>query len=100
MTAELKSALKGLRSLAPPAPKQTQEISDRDVAIRILALEECPIGEDPVVTLKGFDESFDRWGEADHSGDCQKQPWTCVRCVHDETMERVSIARKLFDLSK
>jgi hypothetical protein len=72
--------------------------SDRDIAVRILALEECGSDESPTDALAHFDKQFDQWGTDEHSGDCKKQPWTCCRCVHDETMKRVPGARMLFGL--
>lgn len=69
-------------------------LSDREIAIRILAIEEGEI--DPTQDLQMFNERFDVWGATEHSGDCRKQPWTCVRCVHDDVMKRVPGVRALF----
>ena len=40
--------------------------------------------------------------EAEHSGDCTKEPWTCLRCLREEHMkmaERLEANLETFGLS-
>jgi len=71
-------------------------MNDRDIAIRLLALDEVSGSEDPAGVLNHFDQQFDGWSTMKHSGDCNKNPWSCMRCIHAETMARVPGFRKLF----
>ena len=75
-------------------------LSDRDIAIRILAMDECQAADDPAGFLDHFSRNFDSWAHMEHSGDCTKHPWTCMRCVHRDTLAKVPAVRKLFGLAQ
>lgn len=75
-------------------------MTDEEVAIYILALEE---GETDAKStdswIEHFAKQFRGWGTEVHSGDCTKCPWSCVRCIHDDTMARVPEFRRLFNIT-
>lgn len=81
------------------------KISDRDIAIRLLALDECETTmPDTQMWLTHWEKYFDEMGSGEHAGDCPfaevKAPPTCSRCVYDETMKRAAIARELFGIEQ
>lgn len=70
--------------------------TDHEIAVRLMALDE---GKNVDAWVKKWDDpTFAEWGKSDHSGDCRKEPWTCLRCLYDEYMGAVPDARRLFCL--
>lgn len=73
-----------------------QQLTDLELAIRILALEEAEPDED----VDGWIEHFNGWfpgaASEQHSGDCTNMCYTCSRCVYEHTMKRVPKYRQVF----
>lgn len=36
----------------------------------------------------------ERGRDAEHAGDCTKQPWTCARCLFDEKVKEAAMLEK------
>lgn len=71
------------------------KLTDHQLGVRILALEE----EEAVdAWIEKWDPQFADWGKQEHSGDCTKQPWTCMRCVYENTMQRVPDYRRILGI--
>ena len=71
-------------------------MTDEEIAVRIMALDE---GDAVDEWVKKWEPMFHSWSQDEHSGDCTKQPWTCSRCVYEETMARVPDYRRLFSIA-
>ena len=69
-------------------------LSDRDVAVRLLALDENYF-LDGADCFDHFDSVFDSWMVADHEPELCRQS-ACPRCMADDALERVPYARKMF----
>lgn len=73
-------------------------LSDRDIAIRYLAIDELGPGEDPDRMIDHYDQNIDYWMGSEHSGDCTKQSWSCCRCTAERAYAMVPALRKMFEI--
>ena len=55
----------------------------------LMALGEYGDEKDTLMWYQHFYGHAKDWKNEEHSGDCTKQPWTCVRCVYDDTVARI-----------
>ena len=83
------------------------KLSDRDIAVRLLALDESETTmQDTQMWLDHWNKHFNGMGLGGHAGDCERAPpelvapVTCSRCVYEETMKRVDIVRELFGIEE
>jgi hypothetical protein len=71
-------------------------MSNRELAIKILAFEDTFDNEEFEHAYAHYEEKFDGWLQEEHSGDCKKQPWTCCRCVAESALKRAVLFKKVF----
>jgi hypothetical protein len=65
------------------------------IAAALLAAEE-------VKPAEAGERAIMAWRNAEHSGDCTKSPWACVRCRYDDYMHlatRLEVRLETFGLS-
>ena len=75
-------------------------LTDDEIAVRYMTLMDLfPEDADKVEGVnKEKAAIIEKFQSSEHSGDCTKCPWTCMRCVVDEAFGMVPIMRKMFKI--